>query len=162
MPKLFLFRLALCPRNSFRGSLIPRPTFVVGRVATQTASIGGKIVQCYSKMSDELRQNHYDVKETTNRHLVIRRLLTHISIKKGIEKEHHCTFIVLQRRFYKQYRVYWDRSTVNMEKHYVWLGQTQCFSILREIPALYFQFLDDSFYSVNDRCFVVSDSGKCR
>lgn len=40
-------------------SLIPRPTFVVGRVATQTASIGGKIVQYYSKMSYELRQNHY-------------------------------------------------------------------------------------------------------
>lgn len=34
--------------------------------------------------------------------------------------------------------------------------------ILREIRALYFQFLDGSFYSADDRCLVVSDGRKCR
>lgn len=43
---LILFEFIMCPQNMFRGSLIPRPTFVVGRVATQSASRGGKIVRC--------------------------------------------------------------------------------------------------------------------
>ena len=34
-----------------------------------------------------------------------------------------------------------------MQKHYVWFGQTRCFSILREILALYFSSLMALFIS---------------
>jgi len=33
LPKLFWFGLARCPLKSFRGSLIPRSAFAVGRAA---------------------------------------------------------------------------------------------------------------------------------
>ena len=50
----------------------------------------------------------------------------------------------------------------DIQKHYVRFDPTQCFFLLRKIPALLFQFLDNSFYPVGDRCHVLSDSRKNR
>lgn len=38
----------MCPRNFFRGSLIPLPPFGGGRNATQSASRGDLVVQCWT------------------------------------------------------------------------------------------------------------------
>ena len=60
-----------------------------------------------------------------------------------------------------------NKESIRIEVPWIWkstmygLANT-VLPILREIRALYFQFLDDSFYSADDRCFVVSDGRKCR
>lgn len=46
LPKSFRFGLACVSRNSFRGSLIPQPPYIVGRVAMQSASRDREIIRC--------------------------------------------------------------------------------------------------------------------
>ena len=48
MPVSFSIGLARLPRNFFRGSLIPLPPLGDGRNATQSASRGSLVVQCWT------------------------------------------------------------------------------------------------------------------
>lgn len=48
LPQPFSNGLARLPRNFFWGSLIPLPPFGGGRVATQSASRGSLVIQCWT------------------------------------------------------------------------------------------------------------------
>lgn len=48
LPQPFSNGLARLPRNFFWGSLIPQPPFGGGRAATQSASRGSLVIQCWT------------------------------------------------------------------------------------------------------------------
>lgn len=48
LPQPFSNGLACLPRNFFWGSLIPQPPFGGGRAATQSASRGSLVIQCWT------------------------------------------------------------------------------------------------------------------